>query len=112
MLNLAGQYADIAFISTARRDRPDWETRVKHYQTAKKKVVKAAKEHNRVNDVAFMFGGFGMETIYQEYDKAEYSRRVQTAVDFGASYFITPFPGGRQIEAMQQFAQEIMPSFT
>jgi alkanesulfonate monooxygenase SsuD/methylene tetrahydromethanopterin reductase-like flavin-dependent oxidoreductase (luciferase family) len=111
MLALAGQYADIAFISTARRDLPDWEARVDHYRRAKEKVMKAAKKHNREKDVAFMFGGFTLQTIYQDYDTAEYSLRVQTAADFGAKYFLTPFPGGRQIESMQQFAKEIMPSF-
>ncbi|MFW9830480.1 MAG: LLM class flavin-dependent oxidoreductase [Candidatus Thorarchaeota archaeon] len=109
MLGLAGRYADIAYIKTAEEDLV---TECDYYERAKKKVLRSAKKFNRINEVAFMFGSFHFQLLYNEYNAKEYQSRVEAAKNVGAEYFLTPFPAGRQIEAMKKFANDIIPSFS
>ncbi len=109
MLRLAGRYADIAYIKTAEKDL---DAEVEYFERAKKKVMKSARAFNREKKLAFMFGSFHFELLYNAFDIGECRGRLEAAEKVGAEYFLTPFPAGRQIAAMEKFAKEIMPSFS
>ena len=113
MLGLADRYADIVFISpNGSIGKYDQEGgAISKFQEKKKKVLQKAKQHNRVGEIDFMYGGFDLQNLFGSYDSKEYSQRVEAAIEAGASYFITPFPFQDHINAMKNFAKEIMPSF-
>ena len=101
MLKLAGKYADICYIPTFQR--------AEGYEEGKEKVLKAAKRVNRADKIAFMAGAMGSRTPY---DQKEYFRKVESAVEMGASYFLTSFSQTEEFtDSMRRFAKEIMPSF-
>ncbi len=108
MLRLAGRFADIAYIKTA-EENLDLECEL--FEEKKAKVLQSAKEHKRSNRLAFMFGSFHFHLLYNAFDVNECRGRVEAAEKVGAQFFLTPFPAGRQVEAMKQFAKEIMPSY-
>jgi len=99
MLKLAGRYADICYIMS---QTPEY------YEEMKDKVLRAAERANRADKIAFMIGAMGSRLPY---DSMEYSKRVEMAVETGASYFLTAFPRTEIIESMRNFSKEIMPSF-
>jgi hypothetical protein len=59
-----------------------------------------------------MFGSFHVHLLYNAFDVNECQGAIEAAEKVRAHYFLTPFPAGRQIEAMEQFAKEIMPSYS
>jgi alkanesulfonate monooxygenase SsuD/methylene tetrahydromethanopterin reductase-like flavin-dependent oxidoreductase (luciferase family) len=99
MLKLAGKYADICYIMS---QTPE------DYEKMKDKVLMAAKRTKRADKIAFMAGAMGSRTPY---DSMEYIKRVETAVETGANYFLTAFPRTEFIDAMRSFSKEVMPSF-
>jgi alkanesulfonate monooxygenase SsuD/methylene tetrahydromethanopterin reductase-like flavin-dependent oxidoreductase (luciferase family) len=99
MLNLTGKYADICFI-------PPWADH--QYESIKSKVMRAAAEGNRAEEVAFMAGDMGARGPY---DSEEYAKRVENAIESGASYYNAAFPRGSLIESMRRFAEDVMPSY-
>lgn len=100
MLRLAGKYGNICFI-------PHTQT-AEEYEEGKKKVLKVAKRLNRTDKIGFMAGG--MSAI--PYDQKKYHRRVEEAVEVGASYFQTSFPRNKSlVNSVRRFAREIIPSF-
>ncbi len=109
MLGLAGRFADIAYIKTA-EENLDLECEL--FEEKKATVLQSAKEQKRRNKLAFMFGSFHFHLLYNPFDVKECQGRVEAAEKVGAQYFLTPFPAGRQVEAMEQFAKEIMPSYS
>lgn len=113
MLDLAACYADIVFISpNGSIGKYDQEAgTISKFQEKKRKVLQQAKQHNRVDEIDFMYGDFDLQNLVGTYDSTEYSQRVEAAIDAEASYFITPFPFKDFINAMNDFAKEIMPSF-
>ena len=46
------------------------------------------------------------------YDRRDYMKRIEDAAKAGSQYFITPFPPVGHSEAVRDFANSIMPSFT
>lgn len=109
MLRLAGQYANIAYIKTAEENL---DLECNYFEKAKEKVLNSAKKFNRRSELAFMFGSFHFQLLYNAFDVDECRRRVEAAEKVGAEYFLTPFPVGRQVDAMEQFVKDIMPSFS
>jgi len=46
------------------------------------------------------------------YDQKKYLRRVEEAIEVGASYFQTSFPRNKLlVDSVRKFAREIIPSF-
>ncbi len=109
MLGLAGRFADIAYIKTAEENL---DLECKRFEEKKATVLQSAKDHNRSNELAFMFGSFHFHFMYNAFDVKECEGRVEAAEKVGAQYFLTPFPAGRQVDAMEQFAKEIVPSYS
>jgi len=46
-----------------------------------------------------------------KYDRDEYRERIEQAVKAGSKYFITPFPMVGYMEALGDFAKNVIPSF-
>ena len=113
MLSLAARFADIVFISpNGSIGKYDQEGgTISKFQEKRDKVLETAKQHNRVGEIDFMYGGYDLHNLVGTYDSKEYSQRVEAAKDAGASYFITPFPFKDYVSAMNKFAKEILPSF-
>jgi alkanesulfonate monooxygenase SsuD/methylene tetrahydromethanopterin reductase-like flavin-dependent oxidoreductase (luciferase family) len=109
MLGLAGRFADITYIKTA-EENLDFECEL--FEEKKATVLHSAKEQKRSKELTFMFGSFHFHLLYNPFDVKECQGRVEAAEKVGAQYFLTPFPAGRQVEAMEQFAKEIMPSYS
>lgn len=100
MLRLAGKYGNICYI-------PHTQT-PEEYEEGKKKVLRVAERLNRTDKIAFMVG----EMSRVPYDQKEYIRRVEEALEVGASYFQTSFPRNELlINSVRRFAREIIPSF-
>lgn len=100
MLRLAGKYGNICFI-------PHIQT-LQEYEEKKKRVLRVAERLNRTEQIAFMAGALS-ETPY---DKNLYLRKVEEAIEGGASYFQTSFPRNNVlVDSVRKFAQEIIPSF-
>jgi alkanesulfonate monooxygenase SsuD/methylene tetrahydromethanopterin reductase-like flavin-dependent oxidoreductase (luciferase family) len=99
MLNLTGKHADICFI-------PPWTGN--QYEVLKETIEKAAERAGRKGKLAFMLGEMGARTPY---NYSEYSRKIESAIESGASYYNTTFPRNQFIESMKSFAEEILPSY-
>ncbi len=109
MLGLAGRFADITYIKTAEENL---ELECELFEEKKAAVLQSVKEQKRRNKPAFMFGSFHFHLLYNPFDVKECQGRVEAAEKVGAQYFLTPFPAGRQVEAMEQFAKDIIPSYS
>jgi len=104
MLKLAGRYADICYIP---QFRPG--AKPEDYLEGKTKVLRTAGRVNRKNQITFMAGGMGSRGPY---DSKEFFKRIEAAVERGASYFLTSFSRNEEIVgSMRRFAKEVMPSF-
>jgi len=104
MLKLAGRYADICYIP---QFRPG--AKPEDYLEGKTKVLRTAERVNRKNQIMFMAGGMGS---MGPYDSKEFFKRIEAAVERGASYFLTSFSRNEEIVgSMRRFAKEVMPSF-
>jgi hypothetical protein len=100
MLKLAGRLGDICFLMSQTSSE---------YRVGKEKVMESARKHNRTDKIAFMAGSMGSRGPY---DLNRYSERVDSAVEFGASYFLTSFPRTNTfIESMRRFSKDVMPSY-
>jgi alkanesulfonate monooxygenase SsuD/methylene tetrahydromethanopterin reductase-like flavin-dependent oxidoreductase (luciferase family) len=104
MLQMAGRYSDICFIP---QFRPG--AKPEDYLEGKRKVMGAAEQANREDQITFMAGSLGS---WRPYDSEESSKEVERAVELGASYFLTSFSRNENIiNSMRKFAKEVMPSF-
>jgi len=100
MLRLAGKYGNICFIP--RTQTPE------EYEEKKKRVLRVAERLNRTDKIAFMAGAMSATP----YDQNEYLRKVEEAIEVGASYFQTSFPRNKLlVDSVRKFAQEIIPLF-
>jgi len=99
MLRLTGRYADICFI-------PPWASHQR--EEIRSKVLEAAAGANRAGEIAFMVGDMGSRGPY---DSEEYAKKIDAAVESGASYYNTAFPRESLIESMRRFAEDVMPSY-
>ena len=99
MLRLTGKYADICFI-------PPWASHQR--EEIRSKVLEAAAGANRAGEIAFMVGDMGSRGPY---DSEEYAKKIDAAVESGASYYNTAFPRESLIESMRRFAEDVMPSY-
>ena len=100
MLRLAGKYGNICYI-------PHTQT-PEEYEEGKKKVLRVAERLNRTDKIAFMVGAMSGAP----YDQKGYFRRVEEAIEVGASYFQTSFPRNESlVNSVRRFAREIIPSF-
>ena len=99
MLRLTGRYADICFI-------PPWASHQR--EEIRSKVLEAAAGANRAGEIAFMVGDMGARGPY---DSEEYAKKIDAAVESGASYYNTAFPRESLIESMRRFAEDVMPSY-
>lgn len=103
MLRLAGRYADICYVMSR-------DMNIEEIQKSKEKVLKSAERVNRADKIAFA-SGFP-STRQDQYDPNEYFRNIESAVECGATYYITPFPATQDfVRYMKNFAKEIMPTF-
>ncbi|MFX1488674.1 MAG: LLM class flavin-dependent oxidoreductase [Promethearchaeota archaeon] len=97
MLKLAGQYGDICFF-------PPWPG--SNHEEMKQIVTESAKLHNRIDKVSFMIGEMRPTMI------GEYFKKVEQAVDFGASYYLASFQRSEDLSVtIRKFATDIIPSF-
>jgi alkanesulfonate monooxygenase SsuD/methylene tetrahydromethanopterin reductase-like flavin-dependent oxidoreductase (luciferase family) len=99
MLNLAGKYADICFIS---------EEKPEEFSAAKDKVIRASNVHKRAKAPSFACL-VGLKTLLQ---KDEYCLKIEQASELGASYIVTAVEQEQDyIEFLRFLAADIMPSF-
>jgi alkanesulfonate monooxygenase SsuD/methylene tetrahydromethanopterin reductase-like flavin-dependent oxidoreductase (luciferase family) len=102
MLKLAGRYADICYMF------PIIQT-PEGYKELKEKVLNAAETVNRKGKITFMAGDLGSRTPY---NSKEYFRRVESALEIGASCFIVSFQRNEDfIKSLIDFSKEVIPSF-
>ena len=100
MLRLAGRYGNICFIPSAQTPE--------EFKEAKNKVLRVAETLARANKVEFMIGPMSSAS----YSQREYSRKVEAAVEMGASIFQASFPVNESLtDSVRTFAKEIIPSF-
>ncbi len=74
----------------------------------KAKVLEAAEEAGRAGEIEFMSGDMGSRGPY---DAGELSRKVEAAVEGGASIYMASFPRENLLDSMRRFADEVMPSY-
>jgi len=73
-----------------------------------KESLKGRWKAERTSEIAFMSGSMSEA----RYDNKEYSRRIEEAIEMGASIFQTSFPRNKSLaDSVRRFAQEIIPSF-
>lgn len=99
MLRMAGKYGDICLI-------PPWAQMGR--EEAKKIVLDSAKKNSREDKIAFA----GLSFSREGYDRNEVSKTVAQAKDEGCQYYILGFPREGHLNAMRDFAEEIIPSFS
>jgi alkanesulfonate monooxygenase SsuD/methylene tetrahydromethanopterin reductase-like flavin-dependent oxidoreductase (luciferase family) len=102
MLKLAGKYADICFI-------PPFSQTPDFYEKGKAIVLEAAEKAHRKDKIAFMAGDMGTQ---EPFSTKGCSRRIEAAINAGASYFLISFPHSENRTAlMKEFAKEVVPSY-
>jgi alkanesulfonate monooxygenase SsuD/methylene tetrahydromethanopterin reductase-like flavin-dependent oxidoreductase (luciferase family) len=123
MLRLTGRYANICFI-------PPWSgeqsgsMKVKVLEAAEKagrseeiefmsgdmkvKVLEAAEKAGRSEEIEFMSGDMGSRGPYEANGVA---KKVEAAVEGGASIYMASFPRENLLDSMRRFAEEVMPSY-
>jgi len=99
MLRLTGRYGNICFI-------PPWAGQ--RAAEIMGKVREAAEAAGRLDEIEFMLGDMGSGV----YDSGEYSRRIESWAEAGATYAAVAFPREGFREAMTQFVEDVLPSFT
>jgi alkanesulfonate monooxygenase SsuD/methylene tetrahydromethanopterin reductase-like flavin-dependent oxidoreductase (luciferase family) len=99
MLRLTGRYGDICFI-------PPWSGNV---TSIKEKVLDSAEKYGRTEKIEFIVGDMGSRG---QFDEEVLRKKVTYAEEFGASIYLVSFPRENQIESMNRFAENIMPSFS
>ncbi len=101
MLKMAGRYADICLVP-----------RFPGVDNAKSRkiVVEEAQRAKRKGKLSFAdmapFPEPGMT-----YNSRDYSRLVESALEAGCNYFIVTFPHTGYMEALKDFAKNVIPSF-
>lgn len=104
MLKLAGKYADICFI-------PPFQSE-DNLEERRKIVIDAAKQHGREENLAFMGGSMGARFSKSPFDAKEYSKRIDSAIEAGMSYFLVSFPRNESfLESIKGFGREVIPSY-
>jgi len=99
MLELAGKYADICFIS---------EEKQKEFLAAKNKVLEATKTYRRPNAPSFSCF-VGLKTLEQ---KEEYQLKIEQASKLDVSHIVTAVEKEKDYRRFLRFlASDIMPSF-
>lgn len=98
MLRMAGKYGDIVLI-------PPW-TQVGR-EESKQLALDSAKKNSRENKIEFASLTFSREG----YVRKEVEKMVSQAKDEGCQYYIIGFPRSGNLEAMKDFASQIMPSY-
>jgi alkanesulfonate monooxygenase SsuD/methylene tetrahydromethanopterin reductase-like flavin-dependent oxidoreductase (luciferase family) len=98
MLRMAGKHADICLI-------PSWAQLGR--EESKRIVLESARKNGREDKVSFASLSFSREG----YDRKQASKLVSEAQDQGNEYFIQGFPRSGNLEAIKDFATEIMPSY-
>ena len=102
MLQLAGRYADICFI-------PPFSQTQEFYEKSKTIVLQAAQRAHRTDHIEFMAGSMG---VREPSSIQQHMESIDAAVTDGAKYFLISFPRTEQHQTlMQQFAQEVLPSY-
>ena len=99
MLRLTGRYGNICFI-------PPWSG--DQHGAIKAKVLEAAEKAGRAEEIEFMTGDMGSRGPY---DAGELSKRLEAAVESGASIYMASFPRENMLVSMRRFADEVMPSY-
>jgi len=99
MLRLAGKYGDMCFI-------PPWVQTP--FTKAKSIVDMEAKSAGRQHKLEY---GAGSPMIRGAFDMKTLEKSIQTAVDDGCRFYVTPFPQDDYVAKMREFARDVMPSF-
>lgn len=96
MLTITGKYADIFYF-------PPWGGG--SLEEAKKIVYRSAEKLSRRDKVNYMAGTMGM-------GPPDNTAKVEAALKNGATYYLSAFPRGEKyFSTMNQFAEEVIPSF-
>jgi alkanesulfonate monooxygenase SsuD/methylene tetrahydromethanopterin reductase-like flavin-dependent oxidoreductase (luciferase family) len=107
MLKMAGRFGDICCI-------PPWAER--GFEKAKKVVLEAASKSGRLDTVAFAQLSFGSSTSTwgqrRVYDREGLRRTIEDADKGGCEYFIVGFPAEKYLASMNDFVENVMPSFS
>ncbi len=99
MLRLTGRYGEICFI-------PPWAGNV---TSIKETVLDSAKKYGRTEKIRFMVGDMGSREPFNE---ESLYKKISSAEESGATIYLTSFPRENHIESMNNFAENIMPSFS
>ncbi len=99
MLRLAGKYGDMCFI-------PPWTQTP--FNKAKSIVDMEAKSAGRQLKLEY---GAGSPMIRGAFDMKTLEKDIQTAVDNGCRFYVTPFPQDDYVAKMREFARDVMPSY-
>lgn len=105
MLRLAGKYGDIVFLP------PDMKL---DFNEAKNIILEAAKENNRTDKFSFAAGSPLNETGRgpATYNRERFRKAVLEAEKNGCEYFDFTITENELIDSMNDFAKNVMPSFT
>ncbi len=101
MLRMAGRYGDICFIPPWLKIPPE---------NAKATVEAAARKAGRPGQVSFAVGSPVQRD--QKFDLKKVEEGIAKAADAGYQYYVIPFLQEGFVDSMQQFAKQILPSYT
>ena len=105
MIRLAGQYGDIIFI-------PPW---IKlSFDEARDIALDSARRSGRTDDISFAAGSpvTGIPPKIEKYELKSYRDSVVAAEESGCRYFILYLPDEDLMNSLNDFASNIMPSFS
>jgi alkanesulfonate monooxygenase SsuD/methylene tetrahydromethanopterin reductase-like flavin-dependent oxidoreductase (luciferase family) len=103
MLSLAGRYGDIVFI-------PPWNKL--SFEEARAMVMDAAEHSPRVDRPSFAAGAPQADHGSQKYDREQVRRAVREMGKKGCEYFVLFLDSSELLEAMEDFGQHVVPSFS
>ena len=99
MLRLTGKLGDYCFI-------PPWL--MQKANQVKETVLKAAEEAGRLDKLEFIGG---ILVAMAPYDAKEYTKIIENAEQSGATLCNIAFPRDSVVEDIEQFANEVLPSY-
>ena len=105
MLRLAGKYGNIVFLP------PDMKL---DFNEAKNIVLEAAQENKRTENFSFAAGSPINESGHgpAKYSRERFQHAVREAEKNGCEYFDFSIPENELLESMDDFAKNVIPSFT
>jgi alkanesulfonate monooxygenase SsuD/methylene tetrahydromethanopterin reductase-like flavin-dependent oxidoreductase (luciferase family) len=99
MLQIAGRYADICLIPISETDSA----------IAMEEVMRGARARQRNGKIAFAGAAESLPQPWRDYDRGRYLERTELAGELGFEYVIVPLPWKNYLEALGDFARNVMP---